>query len=344
MTSWIRRVFALLALGLAGVAAAPDPYPAATVVVYPLTVSGGGDPTGEVGSNIAVLISNKLAELGGLTVKPYRPGTTRADYLSSALKDGADYYVTGFLTPVGTDVSLIVQVVSTYSGSVVFSTTVVARTYADAVGQADIVRGAILRHAGRGFAAIDAPAPAPSPSKAALTDDGHVNLTKALGRHSRGAPAATPSPAAGTTVALGAAPSSPAKASPVPTNILVLQAAGDADDKARAYATSSLSSALRNEGAGGGLLPVTVEQGIAHAAQLCSANAGTHALYAPTLALARDPKGVQSVALDVAAYDCKAVLLGRQHAVAVISARGGIDSAIDDATSRVTVALKKSLP
>jgi hypothetical protein len=342
MTSWIRFAIAAIALTFATLGASTDPYPAPAVIVYPLTVSGGGDPTGEVGSNIAVLISNKLADLGGLTVKPYLPGTTRAQYLDAALKAGADYYVTGYLTPVGGDVSMIVQIVSTYSGSVVFSTTAVARTYADAVGQADIVRAAILRHAGRAYAAIEAPAPAPSASKAPLATDGNVDLTKALGRHHR-----APSPTAAPTTASSAAPStSPSKTVAMrrAPSVLVLQTGGNADAQSRTYATNSLSSALRSQGLGGGLLPVSVEQGIANAPALCAATAGSSGLYAPTLALSRDASGAQSIALDVVAYDCKAVLVGRQHVGSAVPARGSLTSAIDQATSKIADAFKKNAP
>lgn len=325
----IFRIVAALALALAVFGASPDPYPAATVVVYPLTVAGGGDPNGEVGSNIALLLSNKLADLGGLNVKPFTPGTTRPEYLDAALKLGADYYVTGYITPVGADVSVIVQVVSTYSGSVVYSTTALAHTFADVVSQADVVRAAILRHAGRGFAALDAPAPAPTSTNGTIAGKNGVNLTKALGRHNHGGPAASPSPG----------PS----AGPLRTGrALVLQVGGDADPQARTYAASALALALHSDGVEGGLLPVTVEQGIAHAGQLCSANAGSSALYAPTLVLQHDAAGAASVQLDVTAYDCKATPLGRQTAVAPVPARGGVDSAIDQATSKVAAGFLKS--
>jgi TolB-like protein len=338
MIRFIRTLPAALILLLSILGAAPDTYSSPSVVVYPLTVSGGGDPSGELGSNIAVLISNKLADLGGLSVKPYVPGTARAQYLDAALKQGADYYVTGYLTPVGGDVSMIVQVVSTSSGSIVFSTTAIARTYADAVGQADVVRQAILRHAGRAYAAIDAPAPAPTPAKADLTNNGNVDITKALGRRKRGA-APSPSPAPG---ASGAPATTVAAAPARPGNVLVLQVAGTADAQVRTYAASSISLALRNQGIGGGLLPVTVDQGIANAAQLCSANAGSSALYAPKLVVAQDSSGAQNVQLDVAAYDCKAKLLGEQHVEMAVRGRGGIDSAIDRAAGKIADAFLKT--
>jgi len=337
----LRILPAALALIFFLAGATPNPYPAPSDVVYPLTVSGGGDPSGEVGSNIAVLISNKLADLGGLTVKPYIPGTARAQYLDAAIKQGADYYVTGYLTPVGADVSMIVQIVSTYSGSVVYSTTAIARTFADAVGQADVVRTAILRHAGRGFAAIDAPAPPTAPTTAPIANDGRVDLTKALGRRRRNG-AATPAPSSSPAPGTSPAPAAVVAAARRPGNVLVLEVAGAADAPARTYAASALSQALRSQGISGGLLPVTIEQGIAHAAELCSANAGSSALYAPTLSVARDAKGAESVQLDVVAYDCKATVLGSQHVTAGVPGRGRLNVAIDRATVKVAEGFGKA--
>jgi hypothetical protein len=182
---------ALLPLVLALVGADVSPFPAPVVVVYPLTGTGG--TPADVGGNVAILLSTKLAQLGGLTVKPFTPGTERAAYLTSAIQQGADYYITGYLTPVGADVSLIAQVVSTHSGSIVYSTSSIVKTYGDVLGQADVLREAILRHAGRGFPAVDQPAVVQTDTPPPSATNG-VNLTRALGRHDRGQPAPSASP------------------------------------------------------------------------------------------------------------------------------------------------------
>ena len=91
-------------------------------------------------------------------IKPATPVSPKAAFLEAARLRGADYYVTGYLTPLGDEVSLLIQVVSTYSGTVVWSTTTQVRTYAEAAGQSDIIRDAILRHAGRSLAALEATA------------------------------------------------------------------------------------------------------------------------------------------------------------------------------------------
>jgi hypothetical protein len=181
-----------LALTMAAAAFAVPGFAAPVVVIYPLTLSGAVVHS-EVGSDVAILIGTRLAQDGSITVRPYTPGTTRAQFLDAALKENADYYVTGYLQQLGPDVSMILQVVSTHSGSVVFSSTTTIKTFGDAAAQADPLRAAILRHAGRGLAGLDAPAAA-SIATAEPTANQGVNLTRALRRHVKAAP--SPSPAA----------------------------------------------------------------------------------------------------------------------------------------------------
>ncbi|MBD5656261.1 MAG: hypothetical protein IAI50_13940, partial [Candidatus Eremiobacteraeota bacterium] len=233
--------FALPLLG-----ATPSAYPAPIVVVYPLTQTGG--TTADAGSNIAILLATKLGQLGGITVKPYTPGTQRPQYLENAIKEDADYYVTGFLTPLGSEISMISQVVSTHSGSVVYSTSVSASTYADAAGQADLLHDAILRHAGRGLAALDAPPPAPSSTPEPDRSKG-VDITKALRHRQRATPAPSPSPTAAASVS-GA--SSVALAAHART--LVVEIGGDGDAATRAALGADLSKALVRHGIASGYL------------------------------------------------------------------------------------------
>jgi len=94
-------------------------------------------------------------------VKPYIPGTDRKDFLAAARAQSADYYVTGYLTAVGAEVSLVSQIVSTYSGTVIWSQSALVKTYADADAQANLIRDAILHREGRYFASINAPTAAP---------------------------------------------------------------------------------------------------------------------------------------------------------------------------------------
>lgn len=209
------------------------------VVVYPTTSMGGNDPSS--GGNIALLIATKLTELGGITVKRTTP----------ALALGADYYVTGFLSPVGLDNSLITQVVSTQSGSVVFSTTTSVRTYADAVAQADVIRMAILHHADRGLAAFDAPPTAPSTSPSPLAKNGNVNLTEALRKRAKPASTAiTPAPALAPTEAPMSASAANATTGPTSAlatrvHALLFAASGPLDEPRRPRHSASRGKATK---------------------------------------------------------------------------------------------------
>jgi hypothetical protein len=348
-------------LALAG--AAPNPFPAPIVIVYPLTGTGGTPP--EVGSNVAILLSSKLADLGGITVKPYTPGTERPDYLSAAIAANADYYITGYLTPVGSDVSLITQIVSTHSGSVTFSSTAVVRTYADVVGQADTLRLAILRHAGRGFPAVEEPAAAPSDTPVPSSNGAGVNLSKALSRHARSAPAAAPSSpassASAVAVTTGAAATGPAASSsarPAPSagpkarlvasnatraQGLVTNVDGDGTPSQRSYAQFSFALALRKIGLPGGALPVSSADSRKYSGQLCGANPGAKAIFVETLSMRPAPDNTQGVELDVEAHDCAGTVIGRQSDVETVG-KGGLTRAIDRASVSVAAAFAKFFP
>jgi outer membrane biosynthesis protein TonB len=158
------------------------------VVVYPLTVGSGMDA--EAGASVAVLLAQKIGQAGDVIFKPYPPGTKRQDFQTAAAAIGADYYITGFLTPLGDEVSLVTQIVFVSSGTVVTSSTSLVKTYGDAGNQADYLHDAILHHAGRALAALDRPptndTPAPKPEK------DEANLS-GLFKHKKKTPA-TPTP------------------------------------------------------------------------------------------------------------------------------------------------------
>jgi hypothetical protein len=323
---------ALLGLALTDATVGPSAFPPPVVVIYPLTVTGA--TAADAGDNIALLLSSRIISLGGITVKPPPPGTVRALYLDAADKAGADYYVTGYLTPLGDEVSLIVQVVSTHSSTVIFSNTSMIRTYSDAAEQAEVLHDAILRHAGRSYANIDEP-PAPASSPESVVGGGGVNLSRAFGHHAKPAAGASPAPDA------SAGPQAIA-ARPVAFATLVFSVAGSADDASRRYAAAAIAHALAHVGIVGGVLPVTADQALGHAAQLCAANGNSRELYAPTLTVASGATAgaATQVQLEVAAYDCAGALLGRQRALTSVGRRG-VDDAIDKAAGEATAALPR---
>ncbi len=341
------RAFASVALAMAmslaivGRAAADNVFPPPVVVVYPFTVAGDSSAGAvQTGGNIALLLSNRLAELGGIVVKPFTPGTTRADYLTAAEKQNADYYVTGYLTPIGAEISLITQVVSTYGGTVVWSSTVTVRTYGDALGQADPLRSEILAHAERSFSAITAQAPTAATPEPVTRDAAGVNLTKALGRHHRDAspsPAPSGSPAAvAVAVAITPRPIAP------PNVALVASVSGTGDPALNSYAANSLVAALRRAGAtGAGALAIGAHDAVAHAADLCKANTGARSIYVATLGVAAAPAPA-AVTLDVTAYDCSGKPLGAHGDSEQLGRRDTDQKAIDRAAAKTIDAFLKT--
>jgi hypothetical protein len=209
------------------------------------------------------------------------------------------------------------------------------RTYSDAAEQADVLHDAILRHAGRSYANIDEP-PAPASSPEGVVGGGGVNLSRAFEHHAKPTPGgASPGPDA------SAGPQAIA-ARPVAFATLVFSVAGSADDASRRYAAVAIAHALAHAGIVGGVLPVTADQALGHAAQLCAANGNARELYAPTLTVASGESAgaATQVQLDVAAYDCAGALLGRQRALTSVGRRG-VNDAIDKAAGEATAALPR---
>jgi TolB-like protein len=204
--------------GCALLAAAPAPSILGTpiVIVYPFTVNGG-DVSKEAGSRLAVTIATQIANLGGVDVRPAPAGTERQNYLDAAHHEGADYYIAGYVTPLGDGVSVVEQLVSTTTGIVVYSNTAQVRTYADAAGQGDVLRDAVLRHQTRNLGAYAAPPPpdnTPAPTATAGTG-AQANLGRLFGHKQRTSSAASPAPSSTPTAVALAAPS-PA-AAPLPS-------------------------------------------------------------------------------------------------------------------------------
>ncbi len=253
-----RFVVALFAsvLGLALVAADPAPSILGTpvLVVYPFAVNGSA-VTKEAGSRLAVAIATQISGLGGVVVKPATAGVERQEYLDGAQRQSADYYIAGYMTPLGDGVSVVEQLVSTQTGIVVFSNTAQIRTYADAADQGDVLREALLHHQSRNLGAyaappppVNTPTPTPAPGSA-----GQANLGRLFGRKQQRASAVTtaaPTPRAQATLAAAVAPTAPPPVPPSPPPIAargsgygVLAIGGSAQTERRAFT----GAAIRND-------------------------------------------------------------------------------------------------
>lgn len=196
----MRRLLVVLLvafLGLPLVAATPPPsfYSKPNVIVFPF-ISNGSSVDREASSRLATIIASSMANTGLVTVTPPPPGTDRKDYLTVSRANKSDYYVAGFISPLGNGVSIVEQVVSTATGIVVFSQSTQLTTYTDAAGQGDDLAAFVSRHANRGFAAIGTPPPAASPTPAA-SNGPEANIGKLFSRKKK--TAATPKPTAAPT-------------------------------------------------------------------------------------------------------------------------------------------------
>ncbi len=191
----MRRLLVVLLvtfLGLPLVAATPPPsfYSKPNVIVFPFSATGSSVDR-EASSRLATIIATSMANTGLVTVTPPPPGTERKDYLTVTRRNQSDYYVAGFISPLGNGVSIVEQVVSAATGIVVYSQSTQLNTYNDAAGQGDDLANFISRHANRGLAAIGTAPPAASPTPAS-SNGPEANLGKLFSRKKKNA--ATPKP------------------------------------------------------------------------------------------------------------------------------------------------------
>ncbi len=306
-------VVALVALfGLPLLGAEPLLFAKPSVIVYPFTASASSIDR-EASSRLATIIASRMAETGQVSVIPPPPGTERKDYLSVARAHNADYYVSGYMSPLGNGVSLVEQVVSTTTGIVLFSQSGQINTYNEAAGQGDDLATFISRHANRGLAAIPTAPPPSSPTPSA-TGGPEANLGKLFSRRKKPAATPKPSPAAKPSAAANAAVAPPrtvANATPGPTAVAAAAPRAAAEILAVVPVEGPAEAALR-EFATQRLLARTNGERAATAAAACAAHP-VKAVLSGTLSTRPDPQyGGASATFDLSAHDCAGKLLWHQ--------------------------------
>ena len=323
------RAFGALAFLCVLVIGATPILPPPVLIVYSFSVNG--DAQKESGARLAVLIGSQIAQLGGVTVKPGPPGTRRADFLTVARNANADYYLSGYVSPIGDEVTVVEQVVSAQTGIIAFSSTAQIKTYAEAAGQGDILRTALLRHQNRNIAAYEqfaTPSPA-TPAPSATNESGKANLGNLFKKKkSAPQPAAEPtksptpivivSPDPVTTlVPLNTmAPKSVApRTTPAPSPVavalaaapapdgtyLVLAFGGSADAERRDYTTTQIAAELDRRKLHG--VPTSAGQ---VTPQLCETNRATRAIGGTLATKPGDPAFGKSTTaiIEFSVYDC----------------------------------------
>ncbi len=177
----------------------PTATPAATgvpVIVYPFTSSSG--LPAKTGADIAGIYVNVFQTSGGIDVLPAPGGgTTPQLQLALARKAHADYYVTGYLTPLGDGVSMVAQVISSETGLLLYSKTVQLTGANDAAAEAVVARQAVLAYSGTNDleAAQAGVSGSPTPTPQASNAVGLGNLLTLFKRTVKTTPTPSPTPA-----------------------------------------------------------------------------------------------------------------------------------------------------
>jgi hypothetical protein len=287
----VARIISLCAVAIALTVAIASAAPnVSVVVVYPLTVSGTADPG--VGAQIASLMGQELKAAGGVEIREPSPSVARQDYLESARKLGADYYVTGFVTKVSGQLSVVEQLVSTLTNTTVWSNSALLVSTDDARAQGDLVRGIVLGHSGRALISLN-----PGPVASAAAKAAPVSA------------AAAPATATAASGAVSAAvPASATSASVRPT-YAVLLTGGSASERNRAYADGAVVKALRARGYVADLLNDPVGDLAILGPAIC-ASTGVKVLLGGKVAIEiqsdREINQWATATIDMARYDCVA--------------------------------------
>ncbi len=198
---------ALLCSSIGLAAATPPPPPPPTpgpslagqnpsVIVYPFDVQTGADP--KIGIAIAQILGQEMVAAGGINVPPVPQGVKRADFLQYAHNANADFYISGYVTPVGDSAAVVEQVVSVESGVILFSQTAQVSSVADVASQSLLARSQILAFVGRGTQNVQTQStntPAPSSTNGAKVPlNGIASIVDSVFKHGHGSRTPTPGP------------------------------------------------------------------------------------------------------------------------------------------------------
>jgi len=180
----------------------PAPTPASlsqqpVVMIYQFDVQTGADP--KIGYAIAQILGQEMTAAGGITVPAIPKDVKRADFLDYAQKAHADFYISGYVTPVGDSAAVVEQVVSCESGVIVFSQTAQVTSVADVASQSLLARSQILGILGRGTQNVNTQTsntPAPTSSNGAKVPIQGISSIVNSVFHKRGSSTPTPAPTA----------------------------------------------------------------------------------------------------------------------------------------------------
>ncbi|HUN28948.1 MAG TPA: hypothetical protein VMV65_04050 [Alphaproteobacteria bacterium] len=159
--------------------ASPSAQPAnqPIVVVYPFEEPSDLDP--RYGLAIAQIYSQVMVQSGGVSVLAIPKDIKREDYQKYAHVLHADYYISGYISPIGQSAAIVAQVVDVASDISVYSTTTQITDVQDVASQALNARTVILEAAGVERPELDTgPATSPTPQSTSGTS---VSIGNVLG-------------------------------------------------------------------------------------------------------------------------------------------------------------------
>jgi len=223
----------------------PSPVPVTTptpyigddpiVLIYPFEAPSDLDP--RYGGAIAQIYSQVLNQTGGVKVLPVPAGIKREDYDKFAHVQHAQYYVSGYIQPIGAGAAIVAQVVDVENNISVYSATTQISDVNDVASQALTARTVILQAAG-----IDRPeinegsTPAPAPSSTA--SGASVPISDVLGGLFRGKGKGNKTVAKAQPTPVPTAPPKPSR------GVIVAKIVGNAQTKELSIGTDDLYRSL----------------------------------------------------------------------------------------------------
>ena len=150
------------------VVVAPTPAPTflgtivPTVLVYPFEAPADLDP--RYGTAVAQIFAQVITQTGGVKVLAIPSGIQRVDYQKYARVQHADYYVSGYIQPIGQTAAIVTQVVDVNSDISKWNATTNISDVNDVASQALTARQVMLEASGVERSAINTgPANTPTP-------------------------------------------------------------------------------------------------------------------------------------------------------------------------------------
>jgi hypothetical protein len=166
------------------------------VLIYPFETQAGADP--KIGAAISQILSQAMTQSGGINVLPVPPKVARSDYQTYAKQQHADFYIGGYVTPIGETASVVEQVVSVDSGVILYSQTAQVFSVGDVASQSLQARAVIEAYTNRGtqsIASTSSKTPAPTATNGAQMKLGGISAIVDSVFHHHAAATPTPIPA-----------------------------------------------------------------------------------------------------------------------------------------------------